>query len=303
MSLRLEMLQAARLATKILGESTPLVESFFRSQLRDDGGFADRGGQSDLYYTVFGLEGLAATGSAVPLDRVEPFLCSYGDGEGLDLVHQACLARCWASFPARARCDWPGRRLLARIECYRSADGGYDLQPGNEQGSLYGCFLALGAYQDVGVEMPHSEGMLNCISRLRTADGGYTNHPDLPVGLTAAAAAAVVLHQQLAAEPDPALGQWLLQRCRPEGGFFASPMAPVPDLLSTATALHSLDAMQVDVRALAEPCLDFVDSLWVNRGGFYGSWEDDALDCEYAYYGLLSLGHLVVDPTEARADP
>ena len=42
-------------------------------------------------------------------------------------------------------------------------------------------------------------------------------------------------------------GQWLLSRCRPEGGFFASPMAPLPDLLSTATALHALDAMRVDL--------------------------------------------------------
>ena len=70
-------------------------------------------------------------------------------------------------------------------------------------------------------------------------------------------------------------------------------MAPVPDLLSTATALHALDAMHVDLKPLAEPCLDFLDSLWTNRGGFCGSWEDDALDCEYTYYALLALGHLL----------
>jgi len=32
--------------------------------------------------------------------------------------------------------------------------------------------------------------------------------------------------------------------------------------------------------------------LWTNRGGFYGNWLDDTLDCEYTYYGLLALGHL-----------
>jgi hypothetical protein len=41
-----------------------------------------------------------------------------------------------------------------------------------------------------------------------------------------------------------------------------------------------------------EPCLDFVDSLWTSTGGFYGNWADDAVDCEYTYYGLLALGHL-----------
>ena len=233
------------------------------------------------------------SGQQIPLERAEPFLRSYGDGEGLDLVHQACLARCWASFPPACRPAWGSDRLLARIEGHRSADGGYDLRPGASQGSLYGCFLALGTYQDVGADLPSPGGMLECIERLRTIDGGYTNHLDLPLGLTPATAAAVVLKRQLDAAPEPALEQWLLGRCRPGGGFFAGPMAPVPDLLSTATALHALDAMHVDLRPLAEPCLDFLDSLWTNRGGFCGSWEDDALDCEYTYYALLALGHLV----------
>jgi hypothetical protein len=85
---------------------------------------------------------------------------------------------------------------------------------------------------------------------------------------------------------------WLLDRCHPRGGFFASSATPVPDLLSTATALHALSAMRVPFEGLAEPCLDFVDSLWTNRGGFFGTWADDAADCEYTFYALLSLGHL-----------
>ena len=43
---------------------------------------------------------------------------------------------------------------------------------------------------------------------------------------------------------------------------------------------------------MKETCLDFVDSLWTSTGGFYGNWADDAIDCEYTYYGLLALGHL-----------
>ena len=70
------------------------------------------------------------------------------------------------------------------------------------------------------------------------------------------------------------------------------PGAPIPDLLSTATALHALAGMQVPLAGLREPCLDFVDSLWTNRGGFYGHWSDDAIDTEYTYYALLSIGHL-----------
>ena len=46
------------------------------------------------------------------------------------------------------------------------------------------------------------------------------------------------------------------------------------------------------LNGLRESCLDFIDSLWTNRGGFYGHWSDDAIDTEYTYYALLSLGHL-----------
>ena len=40
--------------------------------------------------------------------------------------------------------------------------------------------------------------------------------------------------------------------------------------------------------------LDFIDSLWTAAGGFHGTWDDDDLDIEYTYYGLLALGHLAL---------
>ena len=72
----------------------------------------------------------------------------------------------------------------------------------------------------------------------------------------------------------------------------AAPNAPMPDLLSTATALHALAGMQVSCERVKESCLDFVDTLWTNEGAFHGHWGDDHLDCEYTFYGLLALGHL-----------
>lgn len=45
---------------------------------------------------------------------------------------------------------------------------------------------------------------------------------------------------------------------------------------------------------LKEPLLDYIDTLWTAKGGFHGSWEDDDLDIEYTYYGLLALGHLAL---------
>ena len=54
------MLQIARLSPNLLGESCDLIRQFLTSQQLPDGGFADRSGNSDLYYTVFGLESFLA---------------------------------------------------------------------------------------------------------------------------------------------------------------------------------------------------------------------------------------------------
>jgi prenyltransferase beta subunit len=286
------MLQVARLAPKMLGEAAQNVVDFLRSQQNADGGFKDRAGNSDLYYTVFGVEALVAMRAQVDPEPLTNYLRSFKDGASLDFVHRACLARGWANLP-RDRLDAPTcDAILGGIESHRSADGGYDATPGAAHGTLYGCFLALGAYQDLDVNVPNSRGISNCILSLRAGDGGYANGPDFPHGLTPSTAAAATLLRQLDHPAPPELGNWLLARCRAEGGFFATPQAPIPDLLSTATALHALAGLHVDFSSVKEPCLDFLDSLWSSRGGFYGTWEEDVLDCEYTYYGLLAMGHL-----------
>ena len=294
MSLRLEMLQVARLAPKLLGDSADLVRSFLLSQHHPGGGFTDRAGNPDLYYTVFGLEGLLALRADLPTTATAAYLTGFGDGRDLDFVHLACLARCWAAMPAEARAAVPADEILAKVETYKSADGGYAVSAGQADGTLYGGFLALGSYQDMGRSLPDPAGLLRCARRLRADDGGYANQLDVPMGLTPSTAAAVTLFRQFDAPVAPELAAWLLARCRPEGGFFATPLAPMPDLLSTATALHALSGLHADIESIREGCLDFVDSLWTNKGAFHGNWADDAIDCEYTYYGLLALGHLSV---------
>ena len=39
----------------------------------------------------------------------------------------------------------------------------------------------------------------------------------------------------------------------------------MPDLLSTAVALHALSGMNVDFEPIKESCLDYVDTLWINN--------------------------------------
>lgn len=290
MSFRLEMLQVARLAPDLLGESADLVGKFFLSHLNPDGGFRDRAGKSDLYYTIFGLEGLMALRLEPPTDRIRDFLRSHGDGANLDFVHLSCLLRCWS---ACGGVDETIRESLGRrIEAFRTPDGGYNQRPGADRCSAYGCLLGWSAAADAGSPAGDLNRLADCLSALKAADGGYANEPGLPFGTTTATAAAVALHRHLRRTADPNLGQWLLEQVCPEGGFKAFPMAPMPDLLSTAVALHALDGLQTDYKIIKEPCLDFIDTLWSADGGFHGTWADDFLDCEYTYYGLLALGHL-----------
>jgi hypothetical protein len=245
-SLRLEMLQVARLAPRLLGESSALVRAFLYEQIRPDGGFRDRSGQSDLYYTVFGLDGLVALTADVPAEKVRPFLHRFGDGDALDLVHLACLARCWGALP-RPRLDPKAASVIAgRLEQYRSRDGGYHARPDSPHGTAYHAFLVLGAYEDLGLTLPRADSLRTSLQSLQVAAGGFANDPDANVGATPATAAAVMVLRHLEA-PVPEVTGWLLAQCHAHGGFLAAPGALMPDLLSTATALHALAALHAPI--------------------------------------------------------
>jgi hypothetical protein len=265
------MLQVARLAPNLLQEAVEPVAQFLRAQFNDDGGARDRAGRSDLYYTVFALEGLVALRQELPLDRVRPYLRRFGTGEGLDFVHLTCLARCWAAVGLDGLPKMASHHLAGRIFF-----GG--------SGSVYHQFLKFGALEDLGGQKMGDGDVAGSILQLQSPDGSF-------MGTTPTTAGAVTLLQHVGGEIPPSAVDWLLGRAQTKGGFLPAPDSPVPDLLSTATALHALAAAHASIGALKDPMLDFIDTLWTGKG-FCGSWADDAVDSEYTYYALLALGHL-----------
>jgi prenyltransferase beta subunit len=283
------MLQVTRLAPHVLGESAGLVHDFLRTRITASGAGVDRAGKPDLYYTIFTLASLQALDA--PLPDSTGYLRSFGDGEGLDFIHLGALARCRAAIGSHDFAD----EVLARIERHRSCDGGYDAEQGAERGNAYGCFVALGAYQDLARPQPAPLRMVQCLKLLETPDGAWGNLRGMKQGTVTATAAAVTLLHQLEMPLNPAIADWLLAQAHPQGGWLALPGAPLPDLLSTATALHALACLARPLpAALRERTLDFIDSLWSAEGGFHGHWADDHLDAEYTFYGLLALGHLSI---------
>jgi hypothetical protein len=297
MSLRLEMLQVARLAPKLLGDSAELVCDFLRRQQNPDGGFKDRTGKSDLYYTVFGIDALLALRADVAIRPLNDFLCSCGNIEEFDFVHLCCFARACAALNSFEGNLTPSSlakttTILQQVENFRARDGGYNATKASEFGTAYGSFLALGAYQDLGGAVPEPLRMVQSLKLLETSDGAWANEQRVKIGSSNATAAAVTVLRNLGMPVNSAVGDWLLARVHPQGGFLAVPNAPMPDLLSTATALHALAGLERDFTHVKEACLDFIDTLWSNEGGFHGTWSDDTLDCEYTFYALLALGHL-----------
>ena len=310
MSRRLQMLQVARLARQALGDSASLVAERLANTAVASGGYANRAGQADLYYTPFAIDSLIALSEpSVPacggaggfFDPASPHAektfawldSTFGQGSELDFVHRACLARVWAVRTGGNDIDASRHQLAEQFLLHQAADGGFASRPAADRGSVYGSFLVVNALADLGQPLTNDSaaGIVASLQSLQAADGGWSNEPEQPFGSTPATAAAIVLLQSMnAAIPTDAV-DWLMARLHPSGGFLATPDAPMPDLLSTAVTLHALDAAAVEWRGHRDLILDFIDSLWSAEGGFHGSWADDNLDSEYTFYGLLALGH------------
>jgi hypothetical protein len=288
MTIRQEMLTAAKRSANLLGESASLVVSFVTSQLTPAGGFRGRSDTPDLYYSLFGIESLIALDAPPPPETIAPWIASFGDGADLDLVHLACLARCRAALGQTG----DAQAMLRRIEAHRSNDGGYAETPAQAAGTAYGCFLALGAHQDIEAPLKDPEAMANSLACLQGPEGGFGNSAEIPGASAPATAAAITALRHLDRPVDEATLAWLVGQIGPDGGMGAWSGAPAPDLLSTAVSLHALRHCGMTFDDVRGPCLDFIDSLWSSRGGFRGHQGDETLDCEYAFYGLLALGNL-----------
>ncbi len=285
------MLQVARLAPKQLDQAASKVEQYLQAQFNPDGGAQDRSGDSDLYYTVFVLEGLLALQGDIPQEQTAQYLRSFGSGDDLDLVHLCCLARCWASLQDHNPDSETHQQIAHNLNAFRSLNGGFNAEPEEELGTVYDAFLAFGAYQDLRIPCEEQSALADSIFALQSKDGAFANLPNLALGSSTVSAAAITLLRHLDRPAPDNIANWLLSQAHPEGGFLAAPGAPLPDLLSTATCLHALAGLQTDFSRLREHCLDFVDSLWTGQA-FCGHWAEEIADSEYTYYGLLALGHL-----------
>ncbi len=285
------------------------LQGFIASKLNSDGGFANRAGHSDPYYTFFGISCLLA-GRIPIMESTADYVLKNASHPPANFAHLAALTQSAAVLNVQSAdngssCPVPGAsaaavpkeltgHLVGELEGFRSQDGGYShISKCEANGSAYAAYLSLQAYGYSGLAVPYPEKILKSLAKLRLPDGSYSNSADQASGGTLATAAAVVAVKSLGGKTDDASCGWLLRQACPQGGFSAFENTGMPDLLSTAAALFALKSCGCELRSLKVPVTEFVQSLRdLESGGFRGFVFDTIPDVEYTFYALLSLGAL-----------
>jgi geranylgeranyl transferase type-2 subunit beta len=270
---------------------------------RADGGFAGREGASDLYYTGFGLRGLALLGHLYgePAERAAGFLRSRLGGQEsivdfFSLVYGAALLETSAGIDIFAQAGPAWRDNVARLlETFRRADGGYAKGPDGTASSTYHTFLVLLCLELAGRQPPEPERIVTFLGTQAADEGGFREiraSKRAGTNPTAAAVAALRMLGRLGDEQAAATIDFLAEMQTDEGGLRANTRIPIADLLSTFTGVLTLQDLgavgEIDVAAVDR----FVRSLEREEGGFHGAEWDPAHDVEYSFYGLGCLGLL-----------
>jgi len=291
------------------------IKSFLISQKNEDGGFMDRAGKSDLYYTVFGYTLALVLDLKLDIKTEKKYLERFNQ-EKLDFVHSVCLVRAYflihlidlkqkSGFKATKFLrisfakDLITRKLASKtmsdcskvlweLENYISKDEGYNHNVKcADQSTVYANYLMWTLYQDLQIESDSLEDIQDANRALLLNNGSYANESNSADGVTSTTAAGLIMNAYSEKSKD-----WLLKMRSKRGGFMAATGVPIADLLSTSTALLALKLDGENMQNYAEKSVNFINLHWDQSGGFFGSIADMTCDVEYTYYALLGLGVL-----------
>ncbi|MEX2120046.1 MAG: prenyltransferase/squalene oxidase repeat-containing protein [Pirellulales bacterium] len=295
-----------RLARGMEGLGEPLrrrqAEYLMHCQQRD-GGFAGREGPSDLYYTGFGLRGLALLGEldGTPAERAASFIKSRLAGQApivdfVSLLYAAALLETAAGIDVFEAAPQGWRQAVAAtLEGFRRADGGYAKTAEGQSSSTYQTFLIVISKQLIGEPPVEPLRLIEFARSRQRDDGGFVEIGPMRASGTNPTAAAAALLRILGAIDEPArqaVVGFLAAMQTGEGGLKANTRIGIADLLSTFTGSLTL----ADADALAEidgeAARDYVLGLELPSGGFRGGEWDSGTDVEYTFYGLAALALL-----------
>ncbi len=242
------------------------IRNFVRRSQSDQGGFRDRAGNPDLYYTLFGSFVADALDMKHESSLIWPYVRQETAMMEPDGVHLHCAAVLYSKYgQARAFRKSLGKKLRKASSV--------------EEQPVYATFLSLISFY----YLKDLRGMLRTGRKLKALK--YNGALPCPV-----AAASLVLGKSFGRPVDQDCKK-IMSFYDGKGGFRATHTTPVSDLLSTAVALYALKFAGHDLREIKPDALAFTDSLFID-GGFSGHPLDPDPDIEYTFYGLLALGSL-----------
>ena len=284
-TISLKMLETLLQGKKRLNnEAQKRITSFVCSQLTENGAFMDKNGKDDLYYTSFGLMLANVLRLKINTHLTEQWLDKQIDKLS-DLVNYSAFIR------SRMLCKLlkSGKLSLALNWLFKSPHTLPDFTdyPHGDKFSPYAQFLLLSLKEDLGMAAGNLQELLTSLSSYRVESGGFSNVKGNKQATTNATVAALAVQGQLCGYRENNDVAYLHSLQDESGGFFANSSAPVPDLLSTATALFILKCYGITPQINAG---DFIDAHWLSSGGFCATLLDESCDVEYTFYGLLALG-------------
>ena len=273
------MLRTLQHAVGRLGdEALALIRHFVQERMTANGVFMDKSGREDIYYTSFGMLLSHVLGIRRNCEATRLWLDTI-DSNQLDMVHYAAYVR------SRMINEWEQNKiefLLKNIK--RKAIrplSSFEVVPNMDSESPYAQFILYSLCEDTGNTPPVAN-----LTPYSIDGGGYANTRH-GTPSTNATAAALMVAGQSEGYTSTRDAEWLRDEQKPSGGWCAEKDTPLPDLLSTATALFALHCYGIKPRYSAT---DFIEGHWLDNGGFAATLLDDESDVEYLFYGLLALG-------------
>lgn len=257
------------------------VFQFLISQQNADGGFIDRGGRPDLYYSLFGMmllkasplnppKGDLADGSGA-LYQLRQFLVRQSSSKIPGFIEKCCLAL-----------------LQKELETGRSSRLRTLFSLGKsfwkERHSINLSYRSFVLFLTLDAVLPFRRIVKIGAKRMLARTTVDQHSPCSEV-------AAKVFLQKMMHRESSEDQELLMSFACDSGGFRAFQHSKQPDMLSTAVALFALGFAGSDLRLLKPDCLHFIQQNFVD-GAFLSGDGDPTTDLEYTFYGLLALGVL-----------
>lgn len=250
-------------------ESQSLVKLFVRSHQHENGAFINRGGNPDLYYSLFGTwlsEALQMEeqkeGMQIFVNSLQPEEYRMVDAFALLLI-QLVLNK--------TKVKKPGAFQLVKMA----------FQNGKQVNTAYRFFLFLLSFDAFYGNNSFIIFFMNLFLRF------YKIPDDAPCSIFSA----LLMAKHITGRKVQRDVEQLLKYFEANKGFKAFKEWENADLLSTAVALFVLKTVGADVRVVAPDCLNLVQQNY-DRGAFLSGDGDETRDLEYTFYGLLTLGML-----------